>query len=109
MPPTSEPNATSGTHTGAWRRNGVLWGVLILLVSQVVFTLGSYKVLTPFLLLLLVSGVGMLINVVLYFWQLFTGNGRRALDYGLGAMLLDLVFLGLYTMLANAHIGKIGG
>lgn len=79
MPPTPEPNATSGTHTGAWRLNGVLWSLLVLIVLQVAFTLGSYKVLTPFLLLLLVSGVGMVINMVLYFWQLFTGHGRRAL------------------------------
>ena len=102
-------DASSRTHTGAKRLNGIVWGLLLLTGLAVAATSGSYAALLPLMALLLLSGAGVAANLALLCWKTATGRFRQALGYGLGFVLLTVFFFWLYHYLGSLHIGKISG
>jgi uncharacterized transporter YbjL len=56
--------------------------------------------------LLPLTGVGLVANLVFFVWKMATGRFRQALGYGLGFVLLAVLFVGLYIYLSNNRIEK---
>lgn len=106
MAQTPVPDAPIRAHIGAKRLNGTVWGLLLLAALGVVVTSGSYAALIPLMFLLPLTGVGLVVDLVFFCWKMATGRFLQALGYGLGFVLLAVLFFGLYIYLSNNRIEK---
>ncbi|GAB3824377.1 hypothetical protein [Hymenobacter jeollabukensis] len=100
------PEFPARIHAGAWRLNGVVWGLLLVDGLAVAATSGSYATLGPLMILLPLAGIGLAANLMLFCWKLVTRRFRQALGYGIGFMLLTVFFVGIYLFLNAIRIEK---